>query len=183
MARKTIIEVKERNPYGEEIDAEYLERTGTSVTAVPGYSDKRQQRDAALARGEAPPPLNGRLQWARAQTLTGQPDLRKVAEWKSKGYVVLTPEKAKELGYDLAGSAAIVEGNQIRLNENVLMYAPPAVAAARYQAQRKATDAQFAERVQAPLEASAAAARARGVKDAVFEFEVEQRGKGKGTGK
>lgn len=173
MPRKLTVVSEERNPFGEDVNVEFLEDRPTDITAVPGYSDLRQQRDAAIARGEKPKSLPGRLHWARAQTQGGQADNRKVAEWKNKGYRVVGWDEAASLGLDVESSAAQkgVAGD-VRLNEYVLMYAPPEVAAARYRAQRKATMSQYEEVVQPKLDAAVARARAAGMEDQEFSLEV-----------
>ena len=178
MPRKVIVEAVERNPYGEDIDPAYLEDTGTDITNVPGYSDIRKANDAITTKGGKLRPLPGRLQWARAQTLNGQADNRKVAEWKNKGYKVLGWEEAKSLGLDVDATAAQRGlGGDVRLNEYVLMYAPPKVAAARYAAQRKATSTQYDTIVQPKLDEAAARARAGGMRDQEFSLEVQVQGK------
>ena len=180
MPRKVIVEVVERNPFGEEIDPAYLEDQSTDITEMPGYSNLRRQRDAAVQKGGKVPALPGRLHWARAQTIGGQADNRKVAEWKTKGYRVIQWEEAKALGLDVEASAAQrgTDGT-IRLNEYVAMWAPPEVAAARYKAQRKATTSQYEDVVQPKLDAAAARAKAAGMDDQEFSLEVSPSGEGK----
>lgn len=180
MAKKTIVvEVEDRNPYGEEDDVANLDSGAPrDVLYVPGYSEKRAAFDAAVARGERPEPLDYRLQWVKAQKSNGDRDGTKIAEWKSKKYRMLTYEEAKRRGINVDDSAAHKgEDGTIRDGDLVLMIADKNVAAMHWRQNREAIDSQFQERVYTPLQESAEAFnRKYGYTEktgTAFEFEDE----------
>ncbi len=147
MPRKIVVEVEERNPFGD-VDEETMNRImddpAYSASFIKGYSDIRTQRDIAQRRGEKPPALPFRLQFARAKTLNGQDDIRRVNHWKNRGYRVLSWEEAEKKGLDLMNSGAVQKGEDgnVYYGENVLMICDADRAAYNYQKQREATQEQ-----------------------------------------
>lgn len=177
--KKPVIEVKERNPFGESIDDSVMQNPSRTRTYVPGYSDKAVERERAIAEGEAPKALPARLHWVRAERSTGTPDNRRVADMKAKGYKVLLWDEAEKLGYKVSESAAHKgPGGEVVLGDTVLMMAPAPVAAAHYAANRQRIDNQFRELVQEPLERAAEEANQRmgytGKGRTAFEFDEPQ---------
>jgi hypothetical protein len=179
-----IIEVEEPSPFGEEIDPDIVSNPERDIFYIKGYSDLRIERDKAIARGERPDPLPFRLQGVRAQTSTGGPDGQKVAEWKAKGYRVLTWSMAKELNLDLKDGSAATRGesDSVILGDQVIMVAGQKVAATHYARNRAEVESQHERFVEAPMRNAVEEynkrmgreALARGATDA--EFEVAPQG-------
>ena len=172
MPRKPMVTARERsivepNP---EQDAFYM----------PGYSDKRQERERAIQAGERPRPMNGRLHAVVTQDLQGKPVKLKEREFLMKGYEPLTKEKAEQLGYNVKASGYEVRADgTVGLNEYTLFYAPPEAA----ERERKRVDARNAamqETAQAKMEDAAANFNAalglegRGATSPLFEAETEE---------
>lgn len=121
MGRKPLVTAKERALFepDPEQDAFYL----------PGYSDKRMEREIALREGERPRPINGRLHAVVTQDLAGKPVKLKEREFRMKGYQPLTKDLAERLGYDVKNSGYEVRPDgTVGLNEYTLFYAPPEAA-------------------------------------------------------
>ena len=137
MARKTHIQIEDRNPWGDEIDESVLNDPGVDSTYVEGYSDVRRNRELAVRDGKRPPSLRHRLQWARAKTYDGQRyDGQRVMHWQvNKHHKMLPYDEALKLGYMVDKNPAITKGEDglAYLGERVLMYAPAEVAAANLQ--------------------------------------------------
>jgi hypothetical protein len=177
-----VIEVDEPSPFGEEVDPELTENPERDYFYIKGYSDLRQARDLAIARGETPKPLPFRLQAVRAQTARGAPDGQKVAEWKARGYRVLTYETARELGLDLDDSAAQRgESDSVTIGDSVIMVADAKTAATHYRRNRDLIESQRERYVEAPLrnaverynQRAGRAALSRGATEAEFEVELQ----------
>lgn len=134
MARKVLVQVDDRNPFGEEFDQSILNDPGRDSTYIEGYSDVRRQRELDARDGKRPPPLRHRLQWARAKTLDGmRDDGRRIMQWQvNKRYEMLPYDEAIKLGYKVNENPAITKGEDgnAYLGERVLMYASAKVAAA-----------------------------------------------------
>ena len=180
---KVPIEVSERsgNPFGEEVDDAVLENPSRDIFYIEGYSDRRHAYDEAVARGEAPKPLPFRLQGVRAQTATGATN-QKIAEWKAKGYEVLTHKQAQELGLNVKDSAAHRgEGDSVVIGDTVIMWADAKVAATHWARNRQAIDSQYERFVAAPMRESVEqynqrmgrAKGSRGATDAIFEVDLQ----------
>ena len=185
--RGEIIEVGDRNPFGEDIDASVMESAQRDIFYIPGYSDVRHARELAIRNGESPPPMPFRLQWVRAENTQGV-DRRKISEWKSKGYQVLSWEQAAELGLDIPSTPADKgPGGEVRNGDQVLMYAPKAVAAANYARWQQDTQGQHDALVTRPLQDAADAANTRmGLSEGrgtAFSFEVEEPAPKRGPGR
>lgn len=151
--RVQVIEVEDRNPFGEEVDTSHLTNEERDALYIEGYSDKRREFELAVARGEHPDPLQWRLHWVRGQAITGDADGRKVAEWKAKGYIPVMWEDAEKYGINLQDSAAVKgPDGSVRLGDVVLMAAPAKVAAAHYRRQRELTAEQEELRVYGPMQ-------------------------------
>lgn len=151
---KVPVEVSERsgNPFGEEVDESVLTENPRDVFYIEGYSDRRQQYEAAVARGEHPDPLPFRLQGATAQTSEGRPMGKKIAEWKAMGYKVLTWEMAKKLGLNVGDSSADHgEGDAVVIGDQVMMVADAKVAATHWQRNQQAIKSQHERFVEAPM--------------------------------
>lgn len=181
MPRKIIVEVQDRNPFGD-VDEKTMNRImedpSYSASYVKGYSDKRTQRDIALREGHRPETLPFRLQWARAKTLDGRDDIRRVNHWKQRGYTKLTWAEAEAKGLDLANSGAVQKGEDglIYYGENVLMICDADRAAYNYKKQRQATEEQ-AESAQARVEAAGERlAAATGLNAGVFTMVEDVQG-------
>jgi len=173
-----ILEVRDRNPFGEDIDEKLLRDPGRSATYLEGYSDLRTQRERAVAQGDRPDALPFRLQWVRAERVGGGTDNRKVAEWKARGYKILTYADAQKLGVHVEDSAAEKgSGGDVRLGDCVLMIADAKTAATNYHKWRSENDAQWEKRVKNYLEDSADRTnRDMGLTEktgTAFEFEAE----------
>ena len=178
MAKKPYTEVTERNPFGDEnVDEEVMEGLGRDITFVPGYSEKRMQREELIAKGYDPGSLDYRLHWVRAQHPSGMADGSKIAEMKAKGYTFLKWDEAKSLGITIEDSAAAKsETGNIVNGDLVLMVADKAAAATEFRRARQALDAQHDSLVVAPLErAEKRLQDAMGIKhDVLLPEEVEQ---------
>lgn len=133
MTRRAYIEVRDRSPFGEEIDEELLNDPGKDSTFIEGYSDVRTKRELALRRGEHVRPLRHRLQWVRAKTLDGQKaDGKQVMHWKvDKGYRPMKYDEAVEAGYFVDKNPAIEKGEDgfAYHGEQILMVADAKTAA------------------------------------------------------
>lgn len=130
MAKKPFIEAREVSPFGD-VDPNMTPLTDPTrdIYDLPGYSDKRRERELQIARGERPDPLQCRIQLVPTARVSGKPDRRKEQEYRNLGYSPMTEEKAKELGIDLENSAYEVQDGLVTLNENIAMWAPREVAA------------------------------------------------------
>jgi hypothetical protein len=189
LAKRTqVVEVEDRNPFGEELDGELLDQPERSITYIPGYSDKRQAFEAAQRDGNPVTPLDFRLQCVRAESAQGTADNRKVAEWRAKGYEVLSWDDAIAKGLDLDVSAAHKgAAGDVRIGDLVVMITDQKTAATHYARNREAISQQWEQRVYRPLtEAAEAYNVAHGRTAATgtaFEFIEEPQGKLKGKGK
>lgn len=179
--RVTVVEVRERNPWGESIDENVVQDPSRTNLYIEGYSDVKTARELAESRGEDVKPLRHRLHWARAQSPSGNPDGKKVAEWRAKGYSVLQWDDAIKHGYKVDLSAAIKGADgSVRLGDLVLMVAPAPVAAAHHQRVRKATR-ELSETYQKTVETAVDNANvqmgykkgSKGASGQVFELEGE----------
>jgi len=151
--RVQVIEVEDRNPFGEETDPSQLTNEERDALFIDGYSDKRREFELSVARGEHPDPLKWRLHWVRGQAASGDADGRKVAEWRAKGYLPVKWEDADKYGIDLESSAAVKgPDGTVRLGDVVLMAAPAKVAATHYRRQREQTAEQEELRVYGPMQ-------------------------------
>jgi hypothetical protein len=183
MAKKPVVEVRERSPFGESVDESIMQNPTRTRTFIPGYSDARIAQQRAIADGDDVTPLKHRLHWVRAERASGGADNRRIADMKAKGYRVPTWDELKTMGYDMDSSAAHkgASGEAI-LGDTVLMITDAAIANTHYKRVREATANQFDDLVKGPLERSAADANARmgykGKGATAFEFdEPEQQGK------
>jgi hypothetical protein len=96
---------------------------------MPGYSDKRQEREWAQRRGERGPSLNGRLHLVVTQDLQGKPTKLKERAARMRGGVPLTKEMADKLGYNVDASGYEVRPDgTVGLNEYTVFYASPDAA-------------------------------------------------------
>lgn len=151
--RVQVIEIEDRNPFGEETDPSQYHTDERDALYIEGYSDKRKAFELAVARGERPDPLEWRMHWVRSQAASGDADGRKVAEWRAKGYIPVRWEDADKYGIDLESSAAVKgPDGTVRLGDVVLMAAPAKVAATHYQRQREQTADMVEQRVYGPMQ-------------------------------
>lgn len=96
---------------------------------MPGYSDKRREREMAQRQGERGPSLNGRLHLVVTQDLQGKPTKMKERAARMRGGVPLTKEMADRLGYDVANSGYEVRPDgTVGLNEYTVFYSSPDAA-------------------------------------------------------
>lgn len=135
------------NPFG--TFSEELMNGDTDLNKTPwfikGYSDVRQRRDAAFAKGETPPMLNGRFQWVRGLNSKDGPDKKKIAQRKAEGYTVVQWDETRKLGIDLEGSAAAKAADgSVVMSEYVLMYCPKEKAARNLARLQQINDGQLA---------------------------------------
>ena len=171
MQRKPLVTARERsivepNP---EQDAFYM----------PGYSDKRRERELAIRDGHKPRGINGRLHAVVTQDLQGKPVKLKEREFRMKGYVPLTIEQAQRLGYDIKNSGYEVRPDgTVGMNEYTLFYASPDVAEREIQRVESKNEA-MQEAAQAKMEDAAANFNAalglqgRGATTPLFEEDKE----------
>ena len=175
MAKRTYIQVEDRNPFGDEFDESILEDPTKDSTYIEGYSDVRRQRELAVRNGERPAPLKHRLQWARGKTFDGsRNDGRRIMHWQTnKRYEMLRYDDAVKMGYRVDLNPAIVRGDDgnAYLGERVLMYAGAKVAAANLEKVRKDT-AELAERPKRDMEAAVERfnVRTKGAHATAFSF-------------
>jgi hypothetical protein len=146
MPKKSYVEVKERTPFGEDVDPEIMTQGHRGVTYIEGYSDVRQQRELAMRDGKKMPPLKHRLQWARAKSSdNASAKHARVQHWEmDQGYTPLAYDEAVELGYRVDRNRAITKGPDglAYLGDQVLMMAGQTVAAANYVKVQRAQDEQ-----------------------------------------
>jgi hypothetical protein len=81
MADKPYIEAREVSPFGD-VDEDYITSPNKDLFDMPGYSDKRVQREIDVRDGKRPDPLNFRLQGIRKSKIDGSPDKRKAQEYQ-----------------------------------------------------------------------------------------------------
>lgn len=112
---------------------------------VPGYSDKRRQIAADLAKGTAPSVgLNYRLHWARHARPNGGVD-GDVMGFASRGYTIVKEADCARLGIEVPIQASVAADGSIRMGDTVLM-ACPADRAEQNEAQvRRAIDSQASD--------------------------------------
>jgi hypothetical protein len=183
MPKKTIVvEVEDRNPFGENVDESIVDNPIRSLTYVPGYSDAKHKRELDIKEGKTPRPLRHRFQWVRAERATGSPDGTKINEFKGKGYHMIGWQEAIDLGYNMEESAAVKgEDGTCRLGDQVLMVCDAKTAATHYKRWRETTDSEYDTRVGNPMKARMEEYnRAQGHTTATgtdFEHEVEPQGK------
>ena len=118
---------------------------GTDLTFIPGYSDRRQRIDSELSQGRMPGErLTHRMQWVTVTKADGKTaDLRKVVQFRAKGYRYATWDELPNLTNDAQPIQAFknAEGN-VQVGDAVLMVCD-ARTAARNEAQgRSAIDDQ-----------------------------------------
>ena len=182
MAKRTVvIEVKERNPWGETLNDAVVNDPGRTSTYVEGYSNTRSTNEMEAAKGRNTTPLKRRLQWVRVERPNGDADGRRVAHWRKKGYTVPKWDEAIAEGYGIdVGAGQKGTDGSIRLGDTMLMWATADVAAAHYQAIRQATR-EASDAYQVSMEAATEQANrsmgyrpgARGATSPVFEIEHE----------
>ena len=115
MPRKPLITASER--------AIFEPNPERDVFFMPGYSDKRTERELAIREGRRPREINGRLQAVVTQDLQGKPIKVQDRMERARGGVPLTMEMAEKLGYDVKNSAYEVRPDgTIGLNEYTLFY-------------------------------------------------------------
>lgn len=155
MAEKKPIRVQE-NPFGE-FTAEQLAGAPLSDRFyLPGYSDKRHERELAMKAGKRPETLPRRFQFVSVERADTTPNRSKEVEWRAKGYRPVMWDEAESLGINLKESAcAKAADGTVRVDSQLLMVADAAVAARHYREQRDLTDRQFEDHVRGPLEAAA----------------------------
>ena len=175
--RAQIIEVEDRNPFGDEnVSEEAMQNIDQrDIFYIPGYSDKRTQYEKMTADGYAPKALPFRLQFVRAQTAAGAADGSKLAEWKSKGYKVLSWDEAKKLGLEVDDTACHkAEDGSIMNGDSLLMIADKSTAATNYAQWQRDTKDQHEARVMGPLRESAEEVNAKMGHDTVKGTEFDQ---------
>jgi len=109
---------------------------------VSGYSDKRRDREIAVAKGERPEPLPWRFQYVRTALTSGAPDNTKPAEFSTLRYIDVMYDDAHKYGIDVkkSGFNRGVDGT-CRVAGQKLMVTPNRVAAVHAAAQRERTRA------------------------------------------
>lgn len=128
MAKKQPV-VRVDSPWGTEIDPEGLQQ-GRDAFYVEGYSDKREQYDAAKRDGQRPTPLANRLQYVSVQRSSGAPDKSKEAFYRSRGYIPVTRENFASFGIDDKKSGFIFDADgTARVGSQMLMVCPAAKVA------------------------------------------------------
>ena len=147
---------------------------------MPGYSDRRTERELDIREGRPPRPINGRLQAVVTQDLQGKPYKIKERQERARGGKPLTVELAKSLGYDVEHSGYEVRPDgSIGLNEYTLFYRPPE-AAETHLKRVEARGQAMAEAAQAKMEDATASLNAqlglegRGASAPIFEAETEK---------
>lgn len=157
MAKKPVIQVTERSPFGSEsVDESVLQDPGFDTFNLPGYSDKRRNYDLATRDGDRPVTLKHRFQAVRTKTLDGRPDRRKASEYESRGYRAVKSTDLKDLGIDLAKSAwHVAADGTVEQAEYTLFVADSSVVrrdiAKKELAEKQQQDAQY-ESMEAAVE-------------------------------
>lgn len=139
-----------RTEFGDVLESEAFTSptVGRDLTYVPGYSDLRRARDAALkevAEGTrkvaSVPTLPVRLQWVRTAKVSGAPDSVKEVQYGVDGYRKVTKE---DIGTDwlkaIPAGATVTAGAEIRQGDCVLMVADAKTAAKRSYEHRVSVD-------------------------------------------
>ena len=107
---------------------------------VSGYSDKRRDREIAVAKGERPEPLPWRFQYVRTALTSGAPDNTKPAEFSAKGYLPVLYDDAAKYGIDVKKSGFVrAPDGTCRVASQQLMVIPAAKAAVHARTQREKT--------------------------------------------
>lgn len=147
----TIITARERNPFGE-LDPDDMKQNamqGKDAYFIPGYSDKRMERELAIRdyqmgkSREYPAPLPYRFQIVGTMNLKGQADSRGATEFRRQGYRPVKWEEAKTLGIDLTNSSyRRAQDGTVSLNgEGMLMVCDAKQARINFEMQERAKQA------------------------------------------
>lgn len=129
---RPIVETRVLTEFGEVLDSPELYADAGAqgdLTYVPGYSDLRRKRDLEIAEVQAGKrdaktvtTLPVRLQWARANRVSGEPDGTKPWEYANDGY---RKAKKTDIGQDwlkeLPPAAQVVAGGEIKMGDMTLM--------------------------------------------------------------
>lgn len=131
---------EEFNPWGDLTDEAIAAAGSMDPWFVAGYSDKRKEREMAVARGEKPEPLPYRLQYVRTTHTSGAPDNSKAAEFSTMRYIPVLYDEAHKFGIDVkkSGFNRGPDGT-CRVAGQMLMVTPNRVAAVHAAAQRERT--------------------------------------------
>lgn len=123
------VQVRDASPWGE-VSEETTPDAYRDSTFVKGYSDKRTQFDQEKREGGRPEPLPYRLQYVPVESQSGQADNRKVAHYRTKGYIPLKYDDLASYGYSAEESGFVkgVDGT-CRLGTQMLMICPAAKVA------------------------------------------------------
>lgn len=109
-------------------------------TFIPGYSDRRTEREVERRKGNAGPKLSHRFHWVRTKRPSGTPDLRKSFEFRSKGYVPVKVDQLPALGITMPPAGAVNADNEIVVGDTTLYVCTAATAAKNERDWRRATD-------------------------------------------
>ena len=140
------IEVEARNPFGESVDESVFTDPARTSNFIPGWSDERHANEVRKSKNEPIKPMKHRFHWARCRALgdTDRSEGRRVQHWKNNHYDVASYQEMIAEGYNLDENEAITEGSDGRAywGEHVLMIATADVAAALYEKNEQAIQAQ-----------------------------------------
>lgn len=145
--RKVVyVEVKDRNPFGEEVDEEVFQDPEYTSNYIPGWSKQRHDNELRKAAGEDIIPLRERFQWARCKGImnTERDEGRRVQHWRQKRYEIPDYDDVVAMGYDLNENSAIHRGEDGKAywGEHILMMASAKVAAAHLRKKQQADEDQ-----------------------------------------
>ena len=155
------------------------------LTYVPGFSEQRFARDAAInevlqgkRRASEVPSLTVNFRWARCQNKKGDPDNRKVIRAGNRGYKAVTKDEVGEgkLLPNLPAGARFTADGTIVQGDTVLMVAP-ADRVARNEFAKRARTESATKGAEAGFEAALQAVGGRPSKGAspYIQKEVGQR--------
>ena len=143
------IEVENRNPFGEDVDERVFNDPTFTSNYIPGWSNIRHENELRKSRGEEIIPLKHRFHWALAKDLknTDMDNGRRVQHWIQNKYEVAQYDDLDKMGYPVKENLAISRSPDGKAvwGEHVLVVAGAEVAAAHYQANEAAIEAQEEE--------------------------------------
>ena len=141
---KPIITVREVSPFGDITpeDVSKLAGVGQDRYFLPGYSDKRRDRELAIRKGETAPGLKHRFHLVPVAHIDGRPIAKGVADKRQEGYRPVKADECKALGVDITNTSFHVATDGTVMNgDSLLMVTDARHAAANYVALARRNEA------------------------------------------
>ena len=142
---RPLLSATDRSVGGEARETAYFSEN-PDLTYVPGYSDKRQQIDGEMGRGQEPTvALDHRFQWVRTQRVNGQADKRNIRQFKGRRYERATLDFLTSHGYEMPPAASLTADGGISLGDTELYFCSAEQAGENEALARRATSSQAAD--------------------------------------